>query len=300
MNIRQLEVFWAIMRTGSVTGAAQMLGISQPAVSRILRHTEDQLRMKLFIRRSGRIHPTEEANHLFVIAETIFDNISKVRQAALDFRDSLSGRMQIAATPNLAATFLPLPVAHFMKDRPRVELSVKVLTTTQVTTRVSLHQADVGILYGPVKDPSIVAEDLCAMDLICLMKADNPLAMKSEIHAADLEDERIISFHRTTPPGGAVRSLFRTVLPDKTIDVECDHSIVALSLVHAGMGTAIVPPLLHLSHVLPDVVVRPFRPAVSITPLVIYRKMPSISRLTAALIKELHEFADRQACAGLS
>src|SRR3546814_9923442 len=166
MNIRQLEIFWEIMRTGSVTGAARSLSISQPAVSRILRHTEDQLGMKLFERRSGRVHPTEEAQHLFVIAETIFDNIAKVRQAAVDFRDGQTGRIQVASTPNLSAVLLTLPVGAFLRDRPRVELSVKVLTTSQVVSRVALHQADIGLGYGPVKDPSVKAEELFAMKLV--------------------------------------------------------------------------------------------------------------------------------------
>jgi len=61
MNLRQLEVFNAIMRFGSVTGAARELGVSQPAVSKILRHAEDQLGMRLFERLNGRLQPTMEA-----------------------------------------------------------------------------------------------------------------------------------------------------------------------------------------------------------------------------------------------
>src|SRR3546814_19198722 len=131
LNIRQMDIFWAVMRTGSVTAAARLLGISQPAVSKLLRHTEDQIGMQLFVRRSGKLHPSHEAQQLFVFADAIFDNVEKMRQATFDFRDSHSGRIQVAAVPTLAETLLAKPVAAFLESRPRVSLSVKLLPSSE-------------------------------------------------------------------------------------------------------------------------------------------------------------------------
>lgn len=60
MNLRHIEVFNAIMQSGSVTGAAQLLNVTQPAVSNVLRHAEQQLGLKLFERIAGRLQPTRK------------------------------------------------------------------------------------------------------------------------------------------------------------------------------------------------------------------------------------------------
>src|SRR5271154_2441336 len=106
MNLRQIEVFRAVMLAGSVTDAARLLRVSQPAVSRLLRHTEDRLGMPLFKRTKGRVYPTEQAQ---VLAE------------------SRSGRLRIAVSPSLGLAFVPKAIALFCKPRPKVKISLEVL-----------------------------------------------------------------------------------------------------------------------------------------------------------------------------
>src|SRR3546814_16493658 len=72
MNLRQMEVFHAIMVTGSITGAARLLNVTQPAVSTVLKHGESQLKMKLFVRVAGPLHTQPEAEAVFPRAASIF------------------------------------------------------------------------------------------------------------------------------------------------------------------------------------------------------------------------------------
>ncbi len=73
MNLRQLEIFGAVMSTGTTVGAANMLNVSQPAVSQMILHMEDQLKFKLFHRHRGRLVPTQEAQILYEKAQRVFE-----------------------------------------------------------------------------------------------------------------------------------------------------------------------------------------------------------------------------------
>ena len=102
MNLRQIEIFHAIMEAGTITGAAKAFNISQPAVTTILRHTEDQLKFKLFNRVLGRLEPTPEARILFAETSRVFDHVRTVRQTVEDLRQARLGTLSIATPPTCA------------------------------------------------------------------------------------------------------------------------------------------------------------------------------------------------------
>jgi molybdate transport repressor ModE-like protein len=87
MNARHLEIFRAIMRHGSLTAAAEALHVSQPAVSKMLRHFESVIGYKLFERISGRLAATPEARLLYRDADRIFREIEALRVFSDRIRD---------------------------------------------------------------------------------------------------------------------------------------------------------------------------------------------------------------------
>ncbi|MDO9158150.1 MAG: LysR family transcriptional regulator, partial [Burkholderiaceae bacterium] len=86
MRLRHIEVFNAIMLSGSVTAAARMMNVTQPAVSRILQHAELQLGFALFQRVGGRLHPTVEAKTLYPLIEQLFGKLDEVQRLAGSLR----------------------------------------------------------------------------------------------------------------------------------------------------------------------------------------------------------------------
>ena len=91
MNFRQMEVFHAIMMTGSVTSAAKSLNITQPAATKILRHSEDQLKFRLFHRIKGRLVPTDDALAILPDVERVFQEMRAVHQSLDDVRNARRG-----------------------------------------------------------------------------------------------------------------------------------------------------------------------------------------------------------------
>src|SRR3954451_5356982 len=86
MNLRQIEVFHAVYVSGSVTAAARALHVSQPSVSKTLRHTEDGLGFALFRRLKGRLLPTEEARVLFREVDEVYGRLGSLRVTARNLR----------------------------------------------------------------------------------------------------------------------------------------------------------------------------------------------------------------------
>src|SRR4051794_19818016 len=112
MNLRQLEIFRAIMTHGSVSEAARSLHVSQPSVSNVLKHAEQTLGVQLFERVGGRLLPTPEAELLFPEVEQIYDQLGRINSFVRDLRTGSSGRLSLLANPTLANTLLPLAIAR--------------------------------------------------------------------------------------------------------------------------------------------------------------------------------------------
>jgi DNA-binding transcriptional LysR family regulator len=102
LNARQLEVIRAVIRSGSATDAAEKLGISQAAVSMVIKTCEKLAGYALFVRKQGRLQPTTEATTLFPLLERIFEDIERTQRLVEDLKDSKIGFIRVAANPIIA------------------------------------------------------------------------------------------------------------------------------------------------------------------------------------------------------
>ncbi|WP_053244483.1 LysR family transcriptional regulator [Achromobacter sp. DMS1] len=183
MNLRQLEVFHAIIKAGSVTGAARDLCVTQPAVSAVLKHTEQQLRMKLFERIGGRLHPTPEALALLPDVNDIFGRVQAVQRVAQELRDGRAGQLVVATSPTLVNALLPEAVAALRKLSPQLGIYVRSLPTPLAIDRVSRREADMGVVYAPVEDPAVDTTPLAKSEIACVVRKDHPLASRRHVDA---------------------------------------------------------------------------------------------------------------------
>ena len=193
MNLKQLEVFFAIMNTGSVTAAARSLNVTQPAVSNVLKHVEQQLKFRLFERRGGRLYPTPEASDLLPDVNEIFGRIGTLNRVVQHMRDGNTGRIVVATSPTLVHQFLPRAVALLRRRSPALHVSVRSLPTALAVERVARREADMGIIYAPADDVGVDTEDLITTEIACAVLQTHPLAKKRYISVRDLPGEQFIS-----------------------------------------------------------------------------------------------------------
>lgn len=244
MRARQLEVFTAVMRAGTVTEAARMLHISQPALSQILLHCEDELGFRLFDREKGRLRPTPEAVELYPEAERLFAGLEGLRRKTQDLRLGRAGLVRVGASAPPAMAILPTVMARFRARHPDILLRSNV---APIAAQIAMLRAGDSALSLALDDhlpPDIEVESLGTTGFCCLLREDNPLASQEAITFADLEGETVISYRGSTRPHDELNKAARLAQARFLPDLEIDVSITAVGFVQAGLGVAVVDALL--------------------------------------------------------
>jgi DNA-binding transcriptional LysR family regulator len=284
MTLRQLETLYAIMRAGSITAAARNLHVTQPAVSAVLKHTEQQLKMKLFERIGGRLHPTPEALSLLPDLEEIFGRIDTVSRAVQELRDGRSGKLVLATSPTLVNALLPQAVAALRTATPALNVVVHSLPTPLAIARVSRREADMGLVYAPVADPALDAEDLIASEMAVVVPRAHPLAALAEVHARDLRDASVISTGPRTRLGALVEEACqREGVAPPWIGIEASSSLAACMMVECGAGVGLVDRSIELCGKFDELAFRPFRPRIEVRIQLVFPRDRPRSRASVQL-----------------
>ena len=145
INLRQLEAFRAVMLTKSITRASEMLFVSQPAVSRLIRDLETSVEFDLFKRIKKRLVPTPEGEALFEEVERSFTGINEISLAAREIKDFRSGSMVIASLPALGLGYLPEIITRFAEEKPGVSLSLSIRDSQSVSSLIGAQGPMLGL-----------------------------------------------------------------------------------------------------------------------------------------------------------
>ncbi|MGE0314473.1 MAG: LysR family transcriptional regulator, partial [Lautropia sp.] len=210
MNQRQLEVFEAVMRTGSLSMAARALGVSQPAVSKSLRLAEQAAGFVLFRSVRGRLFPSTEAQTLLPQVERLRSDLDAVTRLIRQLRDGSAGSVTVAAPGSVANSFITPAVARFVRERPNIQVEIMVLPTEMVADRVAGSQADFGVIHQPTDNPYLNGEVVCEGEGICVMPRTHPLADRKAIGVRDLQKDPLICYREDTAIGRLVRKALKT------------------------------------------------------------------------------------------
>lgn len=289
LSVRELEVFRRVMELGTITAAAEMLHISQPAVSRTLQQAERRLGFALFLRRKKRLLATPEAQSLFPETVNAFAAFDVVQKRAVDLRAGRAGVLNIAAISAFANALLPDTVAQFRHSRPDVTITLQSMSAQQVTAHVANHQADLGLVIDSIAAPGVSVSDLWATEFGCAMPHTHPLASKDHVVPADIEHEPLICLSRHLPLGiHAVRIFADADVPLK-VAIEVSQSTVACALVRAGAGLALLDGLAMMGTPSTDLVMRPFHPSIKIAGKLVRFRHLLPSRLAHEFIETLND-----------
>ncbi|MEO3999546.1 LysR substrate-binding domain-containing protein [Mesorhizobium sp. CAU 1732] len=259
MNIRQIEAFHAVIETGSATRAAERLGITQPAVSKLLKSFSDHCGFLLFQRKGGQLVPTREAQILAGEVNKVFNGASRIKEVARAVREHEWGEISIAAPPAFAVNFLPRILAENVQQ---IELRMQVLSRTspQIIEMVAAQQVDLGLSVMAVDHPDIDSEHLVTFPLICLLPANHRLAAKTELHINDLRAEHFISLPSSDCSFTRADRAFQVSGGSMKRRIEVPFSETAAMLVAQGAGVTIVPPFAGIDIDESLVVRRPIQP----------------------------------------
>lgn len=268
MRLRHIEIFNAVMHTGSVSAAARLINISQPAVSRTLQHAELQLGFALFQRSKGRLVPTAEALTLWPHMEKLFGQLEEVERLAGSLRRGQSSdELRILCVLAMGHEILPRALAQFKRKHPGVQVTLQALHSPQIVSALLLQEADVGFVLSHVQQPALQQDLLAEVPMMCVVPKGllPPYKLRSgSVQLADLANVPVINLDAHDPVGVLVNQLSRElgVGLHSYVTVQTYHA--ALSMAHHGLGVAIVDACTTLSANLERVDVLPLAPALRV------------------------------------
>ena len=293
MRLRHIEVFNAVMQTGSVSAAARLINVTQPAVSRTLQHAELQLGFALFERARGRLTPTNEAMALFPHVEKLYEQLDEVQRLAAGLRHgAVTDRLQVLTVFALSREVLPHAVAGFRQRYPQVQVTVQALHTPQVVSGLLLQEADVGFVISSAGQHALERESLAEVDMHCIVPKG--LLPPSRIKPAgmalqDLADLPVVALDARDPLGMRINQACREhgVGLSPVVTVQTYHA--ALSMAEYGLGIAIVDGCTASAADKRKVLVLPLLPRITVSVNALHLAQRPSSVLARAMTQEMRK-----------
>ncbi|HEX7385805.1 MAG TPA: LysR substrate-binding domain-containing protein [Castellaniella sp.] len=284
MRLRHIEVFEAIRQTGSLTQAAALLNISQPAASKILAHAESQLGFRLFDRVKGRLVPTREAEILAPQIAQLSQDLSHVNRLAANLKQGQYAHLRIGCVPAVGLGLLPLTMQRFYQTS-HASFKISTLHSPQLVAGLHTRELDVAITFDAGDHPGLKRTQVGLTELVYLSRSPIPdpvslrrVAMRPFI-VPDPRDQ----------VGEQVERALRDTGVEANTRIVVQTHYVACSLVDAGCGDALVDSLTARAMMKPGMSLSRLEPAVSIPINVMVNATDSLSLLHHDFIDSLIE-----------
>ncbi len=185
MELDQLRYFLRVAETKSFTRAAELLIVSQPALSRSVQRLEEELGVPLFVRKSRVVELSEAGEKFKIRAEQILALVDDTKAQLMD--DGQTGRVRIGAIPTVAPYFLPTFLKKFSKQFPLATAAVYEDTTKNLLHQIAQGEIDFGVLALPINEKHIEVESLFEEELLLALPRHHELCEKAQIRLKDLE-----------------------------------------------------------------------------------------------------------------
>jgi len=242
MRLKHIEVFNAVMLTGSVSAAARLLHVTQPAVTQTLQHASLQLGYALFTRQRNRLVPTREAQALYPEVQRLMSQIESVRRLAAALGKGVDTPFRILVVPSLAVKALPDALQLFRAKFPEMPVSIRTLHSNEIARAVALQEADVGIVYGRLQHPAVAEELVATGRLVCVSRAgaDAGADRRATVALEDVLKAPFIRIDERDPLGAMLADhwLRLGLAPHGGMTVQTHH--IAMVLAENGFGPAVI------------------------------------------------------------
>lgn len=279
LNPRQIEAFRAVMLTGSMTIAAELLRVTQPAVSRLIKDFETELKFRLFRREGNRLIPSHEGTTLFAEVDRFYVGVDRIAKIAADLRHTKAGSLRIAAIGALVLSCMTEAISQFHAERPAVNLTLENLNSRSILELVAGRHFDVGFAQVSGEFPGVDLTPLPPVEAVCVVPAHFPLAQKQTIVPEDLRDLPFISLGRNSPLRLKIDQLFGDVQVPRHQVLESSLAASVIALVASGLGVSVVDPFSATALGDSRFVIRPFTPRLTFDVLVVTPSHHQNSRL---------------------
>lgn len=263
LNPRQLDAFRKVMVTGSMTIAAELMNISQPAVSRLIKDLETTLAIRLFRREGNRLIPGAEAQRLFREVDRFYQGMEQVERVAQDLKAVRIGTLRVASMTVLGLSLLCESIRQFSLLRPDVVTSLDVRNSISVLELTAANQIDIGFVHSMSTEyPGVNTFALPSVAAVCVLPRGHRLARKKTVQVTDLDGESLISLG----PNNPMRIRLEVALAAAGVNcrrpVETTLAYSACNMVAGGLGIAVIDAITASQFANAGVICRPLLPEI--------------------------------------
>ena len=292
MRLRQLEAFRAVMLCQTVTRAAGMLCVSQPAVTRLLADLEESAGFPLFVRSKGRLHPTAEAHLLYEEVNRSLVGVETIARTAQAIKTGQRGRLHIAATPSIALSFMPRAIAEFLKKAGEIKVTLGIYDSRTIVDMVIAQRCDVGIVNLSIGNTGTHGDSLLSVAHLCAVPVGHRLSRRKVIVPADIEGETFLVHPTYIGTRLLMDAMFAAHgVSYKPAQVETQTAAALCALVAAGQGIALIDALTAMECKESNVRFIPFEPLVPLEFSVLTPLQAMPSKLVEPFISHVRKFA---------
>ena len=246
IDIRELEAFASVVEQGSFSKAAKALFLTQPTISSHVAALERKLNIKLLIRASRTVYPTEAGQLLYGYAQEILKLRTQAVEAITAFSREMRGTIRVAASATPGQYYLPQMIQRFQAQYPEIHFDVRLLSSKAVAAQVADRQVDIGFTGTVVSLPTCVYHTLTE-DRLVIAAPDTPIYrsyLSGGLPARQIARETFISREPGSHSRMETEHFLHSigVLPrDLHVAVEVRSTDAMLQMVSEGMGIAVVP-----------------------------------------------------------
>lgn len=244
MRLRYIELFHAVLTTGSLTGAAKLLNISQPAASKALQHAEDKLGFALFSRVRGRLQPTQQALVLRDRIEKIIQDVHELQRLTTNMGQPGSSPLRVTCTPTLAMNLLPAATVLLRKAFPDAIIELSTQHSAAMCESLTLRETDIGLTLQDTGHQNLRQKVLCRGQVMVIAPPGwwPQAELPQPLPISALAGRPLIGITVRDALGSMLQSHLAQIEPAPRIAVSVQTYQLAQSLVAKGEGLALVDP----------------------------------------------------------
>ncbi|WP_127074409.1 LysR family transcriptional regulator [Pelagibacterium lentulum] len=240
LTLRQIEIVRAIMVAGSIAGAAKLLNVSQPGISRTMKHIEASIGIKLFVKRSGRYTPSEEAQGVFRQINDVHRKVDDLQIMLTKLNRGHDVELSIGSVPSLAQVMVPRAVVAMQKLYPELHFNIELLKIEEAIDYLMLERGEVIFMSYRLDHPSIVFEPLSRGKLVFIAPPSHAEAGRDSISVREIARYPLIGIDPNDPYGRIMADLFRQHGLQMNIPIKARFGTTVAALVERQAGVAVL------------------------------------------------------------
>ncbi len=287
-----MELYAAVMAHGTTARAAEVMAISQPAVSKAIQSLERSLGFALFRREHGRLRPTSEGELFHREVLESFRGLAHLRSAGKRIRDFGSGQLKVACLSAFSSSLVPEALGIFHANNPKTGVTLHVHASSTIRDLIADGRFDIGIVADEISTDGIVAEPFVTIPGVLALPPGHRLINREVIRPIDLEGENVVALSATDTTRREVDQALALAGVSPHVIVETPFSVTVCALVLAGLGVGIVDPVTTPGFVERGLVLRRLDPAPQFRTLLILPPGRPKARLAQDFVSTLRAVAD--------